>query len=313
MAATTELVRGELVAQYGTPCTDDGQPIPLTVCVLGKCGGSELGYASDIELMFIYAGPGQTTGPRVITAVEFYEKLVMEFNRAIWARRAGIFEIDLDLRPYGSAGSLAVSLDAFRRYFAPGGAAWSYERQALIKLRAITGDADLGRQIEALRDEFVYGDPNFDVAAMRAMRERQLRHLVTPGIINAKFSLGGLVDIEYTVQGLQMAHGHEHPSVRLANTRAAIVALAQTGVISTENAARLDEAYFFLRKLIDAVRMVRGNSKDLTVPPEDAEEFAFLARRLGYGDEPARLRADLTHHMAWAQRLSTRLLGAGRG
>ncbi len=259
--------------------------------------------------MLIYAGAGQTSGPRVISAAEFHEKLVTECRGAIWARREGIFEIDLDLRPYGSAGSLAVSLDAFRRYFAPGGAAWSYERQALIKLRAIAGDAELGREVEALRDTFVYSGAAFDVAAMRAMRERQLRHLVTPGPINAKFSLGGLVDIEYTVQGLQMAHGQAHPEIRMTNTQAAIAALAESGIISSENAARLSEALLFLRELINALRVVRGNSKDLTVPPEESEEFAFLARRLGYGQQPARLRADLTHHMEWVRRLSSRLLG----
>ncbi len=309
VTAAAEITLAELIGQHGAPRSDDGAVIPLAVCVLGKCGGYELGYASDIEVMFVYGGAGQTTGPRALSAAEFFDRLVTEFKGAIWARREGIFEIDLDLRPYGNAGSLAVSLDSFRRYFAPGGPAWSYERQALIKLRAIAGDAAFGRAVETLRDAFVYGAATFDVAAMRAMRERQLRHLVTPGTINAKFSPGALVDVEYTVQGLQMLHGHAHPSLHLTNTHAAITALGQAGIISAENAARLSEALLFLRHLINALRVVRGNSKDLTVPPEESEEFAFLARRLGYGNEPARLRADLTHHLEWVRRLNTRLLG----
>ena len=117
----------------------------MSVCALGKCGGRELGFASDIELMFIYSGNGKTSGPQVITSTEFYEKLVQDFVRAIRARREGIFEIDLQLRPYGKAGSLSVSLDAFRRYFAPDGPAWAYERQALVKLRPIAGDPGTGR------------------------------------------------------------------------------------------------------------------------------------------------------------------------
>lgn len=309
VAAAADLAAAELQEQHGPALAPDGAVIPLAVCVLGKCGGYELGYASDIEVMFVYGGPGQTAGPRVLSAAEYFDRLVAAFKAAIWARREGIFEIDLDLRPYGNAGSLAVSFDAFRRYFAPGGPAWSYERQALIKLRAIAGDEAFGRQVEALRDEFVYSPTPFDVAAMRAMRERQLRHLVTPGAINAKFSPGALVDVEYTVQGLQMMHGHAHPAVRLTNTQAAIRALAEAGVLSVENAARLSEALLFLRELINALRVVRGNSKDLTVPPEESEEFAFLARRLGYGPEPARLRADLTHHLEWVRRLNARLLG----
>ncbi len=310
VAATADLVMAELTAQYGEPRGDDAARIPLAVCALGKCGGRELGYASDIELMFVYGGAGQTTGPRVLSAAEFFDRLVTEFKAAIWARREGIFEIDLDLRPYGKAGSLAVSFDAFRRYFAPGGPAWSYERQALIKLRAIAGDPAFGRTIEATRDMFVYGPLPFDVVALRAMRERQLRHLVIPGTINAKFSPGALVDVEYTVQGLQMMYGHAHPEIRLTNTQAAITALAQAGIISVENAARLSEALLFLRELINALRVVRGNSKDLTVPPEGSEEFAFLARRLGYGNDSGRLRADLTHHLEWVRRLNARLLGS---
>ncbi len=309
VAAAVGLAWAELTAQCGEPRDTGSARIPFAVCALGKCGGYELGYASDIELMFVYGGPGQTTGPRVLSAAEFFERLVTDFKAAIWARREGIFEIDLALRPYGNAGSLAVSLDAFRRYFVPGGPAWSYERQALIKLRAIAGDPALGRQVEGLRDAFVYEPGTFDVAAMRAMRERQLRHLVTPGTINAKFSPGALVDVEYTVQGLQMLHGRSHPPIRQTNTLAAIQTLAQANIISVENAARLSEALLFLRELINALRVVRGNSKDLTVPPEESEEFAFLARRLGYGNEPGRLRAELTHHLEWVRQLNARLLG----
>ena len=227
VTGATELALDELRAQYGQPLTDTGATVPLAVCVLGKSGGYELGYASDIEVMFVYGGAGQTSGPRVVSATEFYDKLVTEFSRSIWARREGIFQIDLDLRPYGSAGSLAVSLDSFRRYFALGGPAWSYERQALIKLRAVAGDEALSNEVESLRDSVVYSGAAFDVSAMRAMRERQLRHLITPGTINAKFSPGALVDLEYTVQGLQMTHGREHLEIRLTNTQAATYRLGR--------------------------------------------------------------------------------------
>ena len=311
-----EVVIGQAVAEcsqevtqhHGEPRDEQGQAIPVTICVLGKCGGYELGYASDIELMFIYAGSGRTDGARPVTASEYFEKLVVEFMQAIWARREGIFEIDLDLRPYGKAGSLSVSLESFRRYFAPGGAAWPYERQALLKLRPIYGDADLGRRVEELRDGYVYGGAAFDVAAMRAMRERQLRHLVTPGTFNVKYSLGGQVDAEYTVQALQMTYGRQYPELRLTNTRAAIAALTKRNLVSGQDAETLTEAHLFLQLLINALRVVRGNSRDLTIPPESSDEFAFLARRLGYGNDLARLRTDLTHHTSAVRRLSASLL-----
>ncbi len=302
------LCEAELRSAHGAPQAEAGHPAVMTVCALGKAGGHEMGFASDIELMFIYEANGVTTGPDVITTSEFYEKLVAEFVRTIQARHEGIFEIDLQLRPYGKAGSLAVSLDAFRRYFAPGGPAWAYERQALVKLRPVAGDAALGERLVAQRDEFVYTGEVFDVVAMRAMRERQLRHLVTPGTINVKFSPGCLVDAEYLVQGLQITYGRDFPQVREPNTREAMAALNYAGALAHADYQNLRAANTFFRRVINSLRMVRGHAKDLTVPPEGTEEFAFLARRMGYSDDPSRLRDDLTHHMTVVQELSARLL-----
>jgi glutamate-ammonia-ligase adenylyltransferase len=259
--------------------------------------------------MLIYAGNGKTMWPSVITTSEFYEKVAQTFMAAIRAKQEGIFQVDLQLRPYGKAGSLAVSLDAFRRYFAPDGPAWAYERQALVKLRPIAGDVPLGQQVVALRDTFVYNGEPFDVTAMHAMRERQIRHLVTGGTINAKYSPGGLVDAEYLVQGLQITHGYRDPGLRLTNTRDAMAALAAAGILSPDDYTCLRKAHTFLRWLIDALRVVRGNAQDLTVPPADSEEFAFLARRLRYGSDVAQLREDLIRHTTCVQELSARLLG----
>jgi glutamate-ammonia-ligase adenylyltransferase len=307
--AAYHLCHEELRAVYGTPRLAGGAISQMAVCALGKCGGREMGFASDVELMFIYDGDGETDGPRVITNAEFYERLVQTFVGAIQARREGIFEIDLQLRPYGSAGSVAVPLESFRRYFAPDGPAWAYERQALVKLRPIAGDEELGQQVARLRDEFIYTGQPFDVAAMRAMSERQVRHLVAGGTFNAKFSPGGLADLEYLVQALQIAHGHRIPALRQTNTRQALAALAEAGILSPEDYTRLRKAHTFLRWLIDGLRMVRGNARDLTVPPYDSDEFAFLARRLRYGNDVARFREDLARYTAAVQELSARLLG----
>jgi len=302
------LCHEDLRTVHGTPQLENGGLCEMTVCALGKCGGRELGFASDIELMFIYSGTGQTTGPDVISTVAFYEKVVQYVLNVIEAKREGIFEIDLQLRPYGKAGSLAVSVEAFRRYFVPNGPAWAYERQALVKLRPIAGNAILGAEVAALAEAFVYEGNGFDVTAMRAMRERQVRHLVAGGTFNAKYSPGGLVDLEYLVQGLQITHGAENPALRQTNIRAALAALAEAGMLSEEDYTRLRKAHTFLRWLIDALRVVRGNAKDLTVPPADSEAFAFLARRLRYGSDVARLRVDLEHYTTSVQELSARLL-----
>lgn len=324
IAAVLEGCQAELNAKYGAPLLENGAPCGLSVLALGKCGGRELGFASDIELMFVYAGKGQTTGVEVTDTGDYYEKLVQSVMSAIHARQEGIFQIDLQLRPYGKAGSMAVSLESFRRYYAPGGPAWAYERQALVKLRPISGpsetfsagssetfigDPALGAELCRLRDEYVYGGGPFDVTSMRAMRERQARHLVTGGTFNAKFSPGGLVDIEYLIQGLQINHGALEPSLRVTNIREAMALLHAAGILSEADYATLRKAHTFLRWLIDSLRVVRGHSKDITVPPYESEEFAFLARRLRYGDDTARLRDDLLRYQTEAQEINQRLLG----
>jgi glutamate-ammonia-ligase adenylyltransferase len=271
---------------------------------LGKCGGHELGFASDIELMFVYEQDGSTSGPEKISNTEFFQKLVDRFRKSIHAKREGIFEIDLRLRPYGKAGSLAVSLETFEKYFGLEGPAWPFERQALVKLRPIAGDAGFGERVVAARDRICYSGRPFDVAAMRGMREKQLRQLVRPGTFNAKLSPGGLVDCEYLVQALQMTYGHRHPELRSTNTREVLRALEATAILTPDQRIRLRDAYRFLRRLIDGLRMVRGDARDLTVPPQDSEEFEFLARRLEYPHRVAEFAEDLERHTETVRELS---------
>ena len=271
----------------------EGRPNKLAVLALGKAGGRELGFASDIELMFVYETEGMTDGDAPITASEFYIHLVESLTKTIQARRKGIFEIDLRLRPYGSAGPLAVSLHAFEDYFAPTGPAWPYERQSLVRMRPIAGDKQLGQRVINLRDKLVYTEAPFDVNALRAMRERQLRQLVQPGVWNAKLSSGGLVDCEYLVQALQITHGHAQPELRQAGTSDALTALHKHDILTDQQFEKLHTSYVFLRRLIDALRMVRGDARDLAVPSPDTEEFAYLARRLNYGNRTSQLQSDI--------------------
>ncbi len=302
----TRISFDELVGRYGSPRLEDGRGCRMVVCALGKCGGEELGFASDIELMFLYEDIGRTSGKENCSTAEFYQKLVENFQNRIKARSAGIFEVDLRLRPYGRAGSLAVSREAFVRYFQPGGPAWPYERQALVKLRPIAGDLDFGEEIITLRDDMIFTPEPFDLAAMNAMRERQVSQLVRAKEVNAKLSLGGLVDCEYLVQGLQLTYGYRDALLRTPNTRLAIKALGQLGIISEEDRIELRNSYRTLRRLIDALRMVRGDARDLTVPAIDSDEFAFLARRLKY-DDPRELQSLIEQTLQQVQDLRRRL------
>ena len=303
-------IQKELVKLYGQPKLENRQPAEAVLLALGKCGGRELGFASDIELMLVYAGQGKTAGFKHIAVSKFYEELIQSLLQAIQARQEGVFHIDLQLRPYGKAGSQAVSLDSFKKYYAPDGPAWPYERQALVKLRPIAGDAKLGEQLSKLRDEYVYNGTLFDVTAMRAMREKQVRHLVAAGTFNAKFSPGALVDIEYLVQGLQINLGSKDKALRLTNIREAMAALHQAGHLSTEDYDRLRKAHTFMRWLIDSLRVVRGNAKDVNIPPYNSDEFAYLARRLQYGSDVERLVQDLTRYPQDVLEINNRLLPA---
>ena len=285
-------------------------PGRVAIAGLGKFGGQELGFASDIELVCVYdeSEPGEApqAGDRedVVSAAEFYRRVVERLLGTIRSHRAGVFEIDLRLRPHGQAGPLASSLQAFASYYEGDGPAWPFERQALIKLRAVAGNRILGEQLEAIRDDCLYSDSEFDVVAMRAMRDRQVRQLVRAGTFNAKLSPGGLVDSEYLVQGWQLEHGQRFPELRTTNTLEALDALHDVGVLDERSWSALREAYVFQRRLIDALRVVRGDARDLTVPPRDAAEFTFLARRLDIDGHPDGLAEVIERHAALVEEMS---------
>ena len=277
--------RAKLEKTYGKPMLADKKPCPFAVLGLGKLGGRELGYASDIEVLFIYEGSGKTSGKKSIENSEFFERLTQELLGWIEAKQEGIFHLDVRLRPHGGKGSLANAFEEVCRYYSPTGLAAPYERQALIKLRHIAGDASLGHRLETYRDAFVYGGAPWDIPTALDLRKQQLQQLVKPGQVNVKYSQGGVIDIEYAVQYLQVMHGHKRPSLRTPNTLQALAALVEAGLVTRADGESLRKAYVFTRTLIDGLRMVRGNAKDLVLPPPDSEEFIFLARRVGYATD----------------------------
>ena len=282
-------------------------PGPVAILGLGKFGGRELGFASDIELVCVYDDSRSEVGEEVgesVSPAEFYRRVVERLLGTIRSHRAGVFELDLRLRPHGQAGPLASSLQAFSAYYQHDGPAWPFERQALVKLRAVAGNRELGKRLETLRDEWIYSDSSFDIAAMRAMRDRQVRQLVRAGTFNAKLSPGGLVDSEYLVQGWQLEHGQRYPGVRTTNTLEAIDSLHDVGVLDDPAWSALREAYVFQRRLIDALRVVRGDARDLTVPPRDAAEFIFLARRLELDGSREGLAEVIDRHAGLVEELS---------
>jgi glutamate-ammonia-ligase adenylyltransferase len=296
----------KLTKAFGVPRLAGGARCPSVLLGAGKLGGRELGYASDIEIMLVYEGSGRTGGSAKMANSEFFERLVQELLQWIEAKQEGIFHIDVRLRPHGGKGSLANTLDEFKQYYSVKGSAAPFERQALIKLRAIAGDEKLGLRVERHRDDFVYSGAPWDLATALDLRQRQVAELVEPGRFNVKYSRGGLIDIEYAVQYLQIMHGHQQVTLRTPNTLAALAALVSCGILPAEVAEQLREAYLFFRRLVDGLRMVRGNTRDLLLPPADSDDFVFLARRIGYGREDwaggaRQFQSDLDHHSATAR------------
>lgn len=280
-AAAAHVYAG-LMARYGAPRTVGGLRAGYAIGGLGKLGGVALGYASDIELLFVYSDGGRTDGDERIDNAEFFDRFTADTVGMIEARRAGVFQVDLRLRPYGQSGPRACSLESFCRYYGPGGAALSYERLALVRLRMISGDPELGQRVERLRDEFVYMAREIKVDELQELREKQFETKVPAGRLNAKFSAGALVDLEYCVQILQIQLGGEHAELRTPRIHEALQALTRIGVIEHEESWRLNEAYYFLRNLINGLRMLRGNALDLFLPDPGSLEYLHLARRMGY-------------------------------
>ena len=297
-----ELSIHSMRSQYGTPRLEDGSECEWAVFALGKFGGSDMGFGSDLELIFVFEAEGTTDGPIPTRNSTFFNEVVREFLQALETRQHGVFEVDMRLRPYGSKGALASSLAAVEGYYAGGGDARQFERLALVRMRPVAGGADLATRVIRIRDSFVYSSEPLDVENIRHLRRRQAVELVERGTINAKISAGGMVDIEYYLQAWQIACGVEDPCVRLTNTLSALEALETGGHIDSELAGRIGESYRFFLGLVDALRVVRGNASDLNIPAQESRDFHHLAHRLGMHD-PSELVARIRSQMELSRRL----------
>ena len=313
LEAALEVCHARLVEAHGLPRLADGRVCPVALLGLGKFGGRELGYASDLELLVVYEGPGSTEASGIENG-SFFESLVKDLVETIEAREEGIFHIDLRLRPHGKKGPLACPLGLLREYYRASGEAHPFERQALIKLRAVAGDGALGRLVCGARDAFVWSGEPWDAAEARHLRERQVSELVPTGRFNVKLSRGGLVDVEYTAQYLQIEHGSDHAELRTPRTLDALAALATLGMVSAAERDALRAGYVFWRRTADALRMVRGQASDLLLPDEGSEELRLLARRLGYtgrdwAEAAAALDADIDRNRLAVQAVFDRRFG----
>jgi len=274
----------------------------LAVVAMGKLGGGELNYHSDLDLIFVYdAGAADWWRDR-IAPHEFFTRVAQRAISVLQTpTREGVaYRIDTRLRPSGNQGPLVSSLESFEAYHRTSAQLW--ERQALIKARPVEGPAALRARLEKTITRFVYGRglDRAGVAEVRRMRERiaSERDGADGQHVNIKTGRGGLVDVEFVVQMLQLEHGHHESRLRVRSTRRALMALEATRRLGADDARALREGYDFLRALEGRLRIER----DQPVEAFDTEPEAMrgVARRLGYkgSDEAvvAALHADHEGH-----------------
>jgi glutamate-ammonia-ligase adenylyltransferase len=302
LAEAVTLAWHDALRHFGVPpepATED-----LVVIGMGKLGGRELGYHSDLDLIFVYEGGDATWWQQYVTSHEFFTRVAQRTITFLQTPTTeGIaYKIDTRLRPSGNQGPLVSSREAFENYHRTSAALW--ERQALIRARPVVGPYVLSRQLEETINRFVYGRGLERSELNEVVRIRERMELERAGSeeerVNIKVGWGGLVDVEFVVQMLQLRHGHAEPRVRVRSTREALDALAATGLLPAEDARVLLEGYDFLRLVESRLRIERDQPVEAI--DTDPEALLTLARRLGYdGDDDAAreaLRADHARHRA---------------
>jgi [glutamine synthetase] adenylyltransferase / [glutamine synthetase]-adenylyl-L-tyrosine phosphorylase len=287
----------------------------MVVVALGKLGGRELGYHSDLDLLFLYSpadeGPPGEHGTNHEHFARIAQKLISHLTLPL--REGFLYRIDTRLRPSGSAGPLVVSFEALATYHAREARLW--ERQALLRARPVAGDEGLfSRAFTQVLEPSLFRPIDRPAAAkeLLAMRERMEREIAdeSPGRYNSKLGRGGLVDVEFAVQFLQLAHGATDPQIRSASTPQALALLLAHGHLPPQDHAPLARGYSFLRRLESRLRIVRDRSVDRL--PETGLELLRLARRMGYSGPRAgeELLADYQRTAAEVRAAFLRVLGA---
>jgi glutamate-ammonia-ligase adenylyltransferase len=301
LGAALDLAEEEARAKGRTP------PGRLTVMALGKLGGRELGYHSDLDLIFLYPAtePGGADMPGQTPAHILYARLAERFLSFLQMplREGFLYKIDTRLRPSGNQGALVTSDQGFAGYHlarpdSPQVRSQLWERQALLRARIAAGDATFFERVRRnVLDPVLFGAPvdraalSAEVVRMRERMENEIGKEATKGK-NPKVGRGGIVDIEFAVQYLQLAHGHELPSIRSPSTPEALRLLREAGLLGEGTYEALAQGYEFHRRLATRMRIVHDYGIDYL--PAGGRALAQLARRLGYhGEDPgARLLAD---------------------
>jgi len=291
--------------EYGAPLDEGGRETGLCVIAMGKLGGEELNYSSDIDLMFAYGADGETAGGRSgrVANGEFFARVardLCEFIEAV-TDEGYAFRVDLRLRPFGSAGRVALSFAAMEQYYQREGRDW--ERYAWIKARPVAGDLAAGKRLcDSLRP-FVfrryldYGT----LEAIRGMKTMIAREVERKGMAdNIKLGAGGIREIEFIVQTQQLIRAGREPALQERATMGALARLAHAGHLDADAAQRLHDAYVFLRDTEHRLQMIAD--RRVHALPVDGVDRARVALGMGFADWES-FAATLAAHRATVSKL----------
>ena len=295
--AALALAEAETAARFGTARDSVGNPVRLCVFAMGKLGGHELNYSSDIDLILSFASGGESDGggsftapisARVLDNSEYFARITRRMAQLLTERTAlgSCYRVDLRLRPFGTAGQAALSFAAMEDYYQREGRDW--ERYAWIKARPIAGDIAGGERLREILRPFIYRR-YLDFAAFEGMREMKamVDHEVRKADLgdNLKLGPGGIREIEFLIQLEQLIRGGRDEKLRVSGSLPALSALAQAGWLTTEDAQSLRADYLFLRRAENRVQMLadqQTHSLPTSESPEDLSVRARIAASLGF-------------------------------
>ena len=304
----------DLDNRYGSPRRTDerGRIADAEFCViaLGKLGSMELNYASDIDLLFLYSDDGTTSGHGErgeVSNREYFVKLSETIARLVGQSggEGAAYRVDLRLRPHGRDGALACSLQEATRYYDKSAQDW--ERQALIRARAAVGSANLFARFKETLTPYVFRQDvsvSAALASVRLAKHKIDRQTEKKSGYNVKLGRGGIREIEFIAQALQLAHGGRDDWLRVPHTLVSLGRLADRAFISEHERTELSDAYYFLRTLEHRLQMEHGLQTHTV--PESPEARALIARRLGFAGAHA-FDSALTLHTGNVRRVYDRL------
>lgn len=334
--AALDCVEAELQAQYGLPMQEgrDGRPVRtgFVVMGMGKLGGGELNFSSDVDLIYVYGSdegatrpaPGQRRKTVSIPNEEYFEYVSRGLTRALTqvTHEGHVFRVDLRLRAEGSVGRLARPLAGYARYYKSRGQVW--ERLALLKAWPVAGDAALGRAFLRAVKPFVIGSSSAplgqDEAAAVVAQVKAVKDMIDDkmeerghGKRNVKLGTGGIREIEFTVQTVQVLCGRRLPGILDRSTLGSLAKFKRAGLLTAATETALRRAYIFLRDVEHKLQMVYDLQTHAL--PETQEEMLRCAVRLGYGKGNkglARFTADHKRHTAFVNRTFRGLFSMAR-